>query len=110
MREQGFLELVVLIGLATARLYQLLARDTITATLRDRLETDFPRVHYWLRCPWCSGFWLSLVVFGVWFTPVFAVVWLLAVAQVASMLAVWVHKTELIAEAEERDSVDRWMR
>ncbi len=69
------LELVVL-SLGAFRVYRLLGQDEILSPLRDRL-TDAretrdgwvfrrPRIATFLTCPWCCGFWVSLIVYGSW--------------------------------------------
>ena len=56
------------IALAAYRLWRLLALDELTRPLRARLfrtgpegtrDPRFGSALYWLRCPWCSGTWLS---------------------------------------------------
>jgi hypothetical protein len=53
-----------LLALASYRLTRLVTRDRITACIRKRLRGD--RVGYLLRCPWCAGFWISLLAYLAW--------------------------------------------
>lgn len=46
--------------LAAYRLWRLVALDTITAGIRDRLPS---RVVDPLTCPWCAGAWTSAALF-----------------------------------------------
>lgn len=57
----GYLELVLL-GLAAYRTWKLLAEDTILDGARDRMGYGLK----FLRCPWCSGFWIALAWWGAW--------------------------------------------
>lgn len=55
---------VVLVALAVVRVWWLLGRDTITQVLRDELPDE---VVEWMECPWCSGFWITVIlVLVVW--------------------------------------------
>ena len=64
---------IVVVGLVSYRIWRLLAVDEITERPREWLlnrnvtaETD-ARLHRFLSCPWCSGFWITgLVTFGWW--------------------------------------------
>ena len=72
---------LLLLGLAAWRTYRLIAEDTILEIPRRRLlrlaptwekEGDEPGDTYrfglgsFITCPWCSGFWLSLVIYLLW--------------------------------------------
>ncbi len=60
----------LILTLATYRLWRLLALDTIlerprTAILVRAQDTRWERYADALWCPWCSGFWLCVAVFGI---------------------------------------------
>ena len=50
---------IAVVGLVAYRLWRLVARDSLTAPLRER-----PYRWHWFRelwdCPWCLGFWICL--------------------------------------------------
>lgn len=54
---------VVVVG-ASARITRLVGADTITEPLRSKLTswTKSTKPAAFLVCPWCSGFWISVVV------------------------------------------------
>lgn len=56
---------ILVIGLASYRLWRLVGQDAITEPLRDRYANDgWPETL--ITCPWCLGSW---VAFGVtWLT------------------------------------------
>jgi hypothetical protein len=54
---------LVIVGLASARLWRLAALDEITAPIRDRLPVG---VQTWLGCPWCAGVWITAAVAIAW--------------------------------------------
>ena len=58
---------VVVIGLASYRIWRLLAQDTITEPLREwALVGSSEKVRVMVECPWCLGSW---VAFGAtWLT------------------------------------------
>lgn len=63
---------------AVARLTRLVNNDTITRPLRDRVAARFgpssmPRE--FVGCPWCVGFWMSLLVTALAFIPAVAHSW-----------------------------------
>lgn len=60
---------VAVAGFAAYRVWRLVAVDTITAPLRDRMlvaGSDGTDWRAWvaelLACPWCSGWWIAGVV------------------------------------------------
>jgi hypothetical protein len=73
---------LALIALASARLWKLVGDDRVLDRPRDwlmrKLESPdgrpfrrggAPRATYWgdfLVCPWCAGFWCSLLMYGGW--------------------------------------------
>lgn len=68
----GALELVVLI-LASYRVWRLLALDEILDAIRDPLlgftaDADFarPALARFIGCAFCFGFWISLAIYGAW--------------------------------------------
>ena len=58
----------VLIGLASAAVWRVIAVDTITKPLRKRFfqDKDGGRLHAWLKiwykCPWCAGAWITALI------------------------------------------------
>ena len=70
----------LLLALAAWRIFRLLAEDEILNRPRrwalnldrDWEEGDDPNEDYrfawgaWLTCPYCAGFWISLVWWGAW--------------------------------------------
>lgn len=60
------IDIAVLI-LAVFRLSRIVIKDHIFDSLRNRLWDRFPpestKLGYLITCPWCIGFWLSLVVY-----------------------------------------------
>ena len=79
----------MLLGLAAFRVYRLIAEDTILDWPRRyllRLGSDWQKDgdpvpnNYragwaeWLTCPWCAGFWVSVLWWLLWLVfPTFAV-------------------------------------
>lgn len=54
---------VVLVALVAARLWRLIALDTVLDVPRDWLIVHTPGwVDVWLSCPWCSGTWIAIAV------------------------------------------------
>lgn len=74
----------VLGALATWRLFAVIARDVILDDLgiRDRLFPEGTKRRDWSECPYCAGFWASLLTTGLWSV---AAGW----PGVISFLAVW---------------------
>jgi hypothetical protein len=65
----------LLLTAAAFRIWRLLAADVILDRPRDWLvgrdewearKNYRPALDQWLHCPWCFGFWISLVVYGTW--------------------------------------------
>lgn len=79
----------VIVCLATARLTRLVTDDTITEPLRV-WASDKPLLYGLITCPYCIGFWISLVTVAVWWTAGDRTVWLLAPFAV-SHVAGWVN-------------------
>lgn len=67
---------LLVLALASLRVWKLAADDAILAAPRSRLVGahittegvwfDRPRLEKWLVCPWCAGFWVSLAVYLAW--------------------------------------------
>ncbi len=77
-------ETVILVA-AVYRVFRLIAFDTITDGVRARLFKGdrLPGLQLFIECPWCAGFWLTLLVWGSWIvwphaTMVAAVPWAIA--------------------------------
>jgi len=88
LSDLGFLAVV---GFATFRLWRLLAVDNVTASSRSRLGSGFLG---FLACPWCAGFWLSvIVVLVLWrwgdIEWVQIVTMIFAVSGLVGLLAAW---------------------
>jgi hypothetical protein len=65
MRELAY---AILLAWASYRAWRLIAVDTITKSLRERLFTEARRdkhlyeyARLWLSCPWCAGTWITAV-------------------------------------------------
>lgn len=57
---------------AAARLTRLITRDTITKPLRARVEARYgpdSLPDEFIRCPWCVGFWVSLLLAALAYCP-----------------------------------------
>lgn len=54
---------LVLLGLAAFRTWRILAEDSITAERRARLSE---RTRSFVTCPWCLGFWITLLWWLAW--------------------------------------------
>lgn len=66
---------LTLLGLAVFRTWKLVGDDTILDRPRNwSLQMAYnwrgaKGKHYWetlLECPWCAGFWISLLWWGAW--------------------------------------------
>jgi hypothetical protein len=76
---------LLLLGLASFRLWRLLAEDTLLDQPRARFLRALPAGEFWLTCPWCSGAWLSI---GWWLAWVCSHHWSLVVATPFAISAV----------------------
>lgn len=77
---------IVIVGLAAARGYQLLAHDSILDTPRQWVADNYPRVDDWLTCAWCAGFWIALAATVLWYAePLHWIVLFAAITEVASL-------------------------
>lgn len=56
---------IIVIGLASYRLWRLAGQDSITEPLRDRLNPDGWVIGL-ITCPWCLGSWIAFAV--TWLT------------------------------------------
>lgn len=81
---------LVLLGLAAFRTWKLIGEDTILDWPRNwlvkRLGTKFSEL---IECPWCAGFWISLLWFGaveLWPHGALIAAFPLAVAAIVGML------------------------
>ena len=56
----------LILSLACYRITRLIIEDTITEPLRERVWKRFPpestRIGYLFTCPWCTGFWVSVLI------------------------------------------------
>lgn len=78
---------LIVVALAAYRLWKLVAEDLISQRLRDRLSD---RAVEFVACPWCLGFWISLIVVVVaanWEIPITLSVF--AVSAIVGMLGEW---------------------
>lgn len=63
---------LLIVVLASARIWRLLTVDGITEPLRDKLKVeiaDAPEqwrdtLSYFISCPWCAGYWIAFGVFA----------------------------------------------
>ena len=80
----------ILLALATYRVTRLLVRDTIFASLRNRIWNRYPpettRRGYLLTCEWCTSVYIGLG-FATWYTISSEVVRFFAVALALSAIA-----------------------
>jgi hypothetical protein len=73
------LTVVVILALATHRVWRLLAVDELPLMERFRcwitgttkqpagtLYVERPLVKKWLECPWCCGAWVSVAAYAAW--------------------------------------------
>lgn len=67
----------VLLVLAAFRVWKLIADDRILDRPRDWIldrivrKRGEPKGFYWsdfLTCPWCAGFWISILIYVSWIT------------------------------------------
>lgn len=76
MSVPGWWETLLLVA-ATYRVWRLVSHDMVTDPVRawvfpPRKKAGGDTVHRWqyglefLQCPWCAGFWLSLLAWGAW--------------------------------------------
>ena len=56
---------LIVIGLASYRLWRLIGQDSITEPLRDRLNPDGWTMGL-ISCPWCAGSWVAFA--ATWLT------------------------------------------
>lgn len=87
----------VIMALAVFRVYRLVAEDDILDGPRDRLldkleEERLDKLDALITCPWCLGFWLSVLTWLAWlitpgWTVGLALPWALsaAVAMIAKL-------------------------
>ena len=92
---------LILLGLAAGRLWKVIGDDRILDRPRDwalaKLGSDDQEA-YWgdfLVCPWCAGFWISLVLWTAWLiwpygTLVFCGLW--AISALVGLFGVTVDK------------------
>jgi Protein of unknown function (DUF1360) len=85
----------VLLTLAVYRVWRLLAADTILDKPRDRLvkaaDKDYrEELDIFLHCPWCLGFWLSVLGWAAWLVFPTETIWVsvpLAISTVVGFMA-----------------------
>lgn len=99
----------VLLALAAHRLFRLIALDTIldgprafilrAGSWRPDSGADPPRgfragVATFISCPWCAGFWISVVVWAAWQLWPHATLVVAAPLAISSVVALIVTSTE----------------
>lgn len=85
----------VLLTLAVYRVWRLLAADTILDGPRDRLvkaadDAYREELDIFLHCPWCLGFWVSVVGWVAWLVFPTETIWVsvpLAISCVIGFMA-----------------------
>lgn len=101
------LAILAVLGLAAYRATQLVVWDTIGDPLRSKVEmwrvAKFDSrtrkfVNDLIRCPYCAGWWLSLVTLAVYLTA--AGQW--------GAASLWVHAVEFWAVAGVQSLLNRW--
>jgi len=59
-----------LLALAAFRIWKLVGDDAVLDKPRDwvlvRLEERASWLDYFITCPWCAGFWITLAWWGAW--------------------------------------------
>lgn len=70
MRVPEPYELLLLAG-AAARVTTLITEDAVLDTPRDRVtewavKRDHEKLTYFITCPWCVGWWVSLAAWASW--------------------------------------------
>ena len=80
----------ILLTLATYRLTRLITEDTIFSNLRDKFWSKFPpestKLGYLITCPWCVGFWLSLIVIFCYTIVPLQTIWLSMILSVSALV------------------------
>lgn len=95
----GWLPLFVL-ALAVFRVYRLIAEDDILDGPRDRLldkleDERLEKLDKLITCPWCLGFWLSVLAWVAWLiTPSWTVG--LALPWALSALVAFLAKLDIL--------------
>lgn len=90
---------LVLLALAAARTWKLVADDTVLDRPRnwllERLDSDDDQPwEYFITCPWCAGAWISLAWFAgwaVWADGTLALAALASISALVGGLAVWLE-------------------
>lgn len=80
---------VVIVGLASARVWKLLANDVILDRPREALfNRTGTTTHTLIECPWCLGTHISLALWTVWmiWEPTHPWIAALAVAYVVGLI------------------------
>lgn len=89
----------VILALASYRLTKLLIEDTILNSLREKVWEKFPPestyLGYLTTCPWCVGWWLSLVLFFCYTIVLTPTMWFcvpLAMSAIVGLLSALEHR------------------
>ncbi len=68
---------LILLGLASFRLWRVLAEDDVLERPRLWVLVKAPWLETWLTCPWCSGAWIAV---GWWLAWVCSPHWSLVIS------------------------------
>jgi hypothetical protein len=93
---------LVLLALAAARTWKLLADDKVLDRPRDwvldRLDSDDDNPwEYFITCPWCAGAWVSLAWYTGWVawpSGALALASLAAISALVGGLATWLERQQ----------------
>lgn len=55
-----------LLALAAFRTWRLIAEDVILDRPRERLIRRMPKGEEFITCPWCAGFWITVIWWLAW--------------------------------------------
>jgi hypothetical protein len=90
--------LFLILALAAFRLTRLLTTDAILEDVRNSFWNKYPpntKLGYLWTCDWCMGFWVALIVFGLWLVvPQVTIVvsLILSISAVIGLLSAWTDR------------------
>lgn len=80
----------IILALASYRLTRLLVEDALLDGPRNRFWAKFPpessKVGYLLTCYWCTGFWISLFVVGLYLLLPGIAIWAFVVLAISALV------------------------
>lgn len=85
---------IVILSLAVFRVTRLLIEDTILEPLREKtifkMHPTDSKIRELFTCPWCVGFWLSMMAVGMFYLWPAVILWLalpFAISAVVGLIA-----------------------